>query len=370
MNGLAEPQFIPTAKQVVDELRAFATGKGLLRPADAARIGEAYAAACREVNRRLGRCDELLRKGLRAEAVQVAEEEPPLLELVARLHFDKLKEWEDLATAHGYAPPPALHLDTAEALNRAYGELQSLGDLLKQQHRLALVRAPLTQRLAVLRQLAAADPANPAWGQDLAIFEAARQRELRDEVAAAFARKDEAAGNVLLRELVETPWRSPPPAEFVQPAAKRHLDKLSRQLDDASAANDIAALRVQLPEWERVAHLAGVRPGDPACAFAEAAHAVVAKAERRAAKEGEFQAALTELDDGLRRGAPADELSDLYDNAVRYRRPIPPELDKAYHKRMEALVEKRKGREAKIVLAVFAAGAFIVALIVAAVQFL
>src|SRR5690606_11657881 len=94
-----------------------------------------YAEACVEANSRLYVVGELLRKGLRSEAIQAAEQEPPVLELVAGLDFPELPQLCQLLQSWGMAPPPPLDWETAAQLNEAYAEQQPLEGLLKK-HRL------------------------------------------------------------------------------------------------------------------------------------------------------------------------------------------------------------------------------------------
>src|SRR5688500_7981197 len=56
-----------------------------------------YDQAVRMVNDRLRQCDQLLQKGLRAEALQQAEIEPKLLDVVAILDFDEKELWNNYA---------------------------------------------------------------------------------------------------------------------------------------------------------------------------------------------------------------------------------------------------------------------------------
>src|SRR3954464_13370078 len=106
--------------QVVEAIRA------LLRPGqvpdDSALRGlaEGYAAACAEANDRLLTCVHLINQGLRTEALQQADLEPKLLDMVAALDFPERGAWDVLIAARGLAAAPALNLDAAEAVNQAY----------------------------------------------------------------------------------------------------------------------------------------------------------------------------------------------------------------------------------------------------------
>ncbi len=55
-----------------------------------------YAVACDDVNERLRQCGKLLRQGLRSEAIQLADSEPILLDVVATLDFPERMQWEQI----------------------------------------------------------------------------------------------------------------------------------------------------------------------------------------------------------------------------------------------------------------------------------
>src|SRR5262249_53324123 len=156
--------------QIVDQIRASllssdTTGNGRL-----ADLAAAYAAACAEVTTRLGRCHRLLQQGLRSEAIQLAETEPNLWTALAVLDFHERSEWDDLVLLRDLTPAPKLPIEPARLLDEAYAEEDPLQDLLRRHRRLALQRAPLPSRIIVLRELAARDPGNPVWADDLRAF--------------------------------------------------------------------------------------------------------------------------------------------------------------------------------------------------------
>ena len=64
-----------------------------------------YDQAVRLVNDRLRKCDELLQKGLRAEAIQEAKIEPNLFDVVSILNFDERELWNDYVQQCGFAGP-------------------------------------------------------------------------------------------------------------------------------------------------------------------------------------------------------------------------------------------------------------------------
>ncbi|MDR1491758.1 MAG: hypothetical protein LBT05_03425, partial [Planctomycetaceae bacterium] len=56
-------------------------------------LAEQYAAACGELNERMKFCGGFLRQGNLAEAVRLAETEPPLLDIYNVLDFPEREEW-------------------------------------------------------------------------------------------------------------------------------------------------------------------------------------------------------------------------------------------------------------------------------------
>ena len=118
---------------------------------------------CREANLRLRRCAEFLFEGLCGEAVDYAVTQPPVLEMVAALDFRELPDWERTCGTMGLTRPGRLAVEFARDLQEAFKQQQPLREPLAKLRYLALSRAPLPERLAVLRQLIALDPACPVW---------------------------------------------------------------------------------------------------------------------------------------------------------------------------------------------------------------
>ena len=142
-------------QRIVDEVRSSlfsnnAEGADFLRTAAAD-----YSVAGDEINERLRRCGSLLKQGLRSEAIQLAEIEPNLLDLVATLDFPERQHWVDVLTLNGIVAPRPLMLDVAADLNEAYAIEQPLAELLRQHRLLALSRGPLKLRVNTLRKLCA-----------------------------------------------------------------------------------------------------------------------------------------------------------------------------------------------------------------------
>ncbi len=170
-------------QRILDDVHTRSTAPAARRSICSLAAGEDRS-ACEEVNERLRRCVSFLRRGSRSEAIQLAEIEPVLLDVVAMLDFPDRQQWCDLLAEHGITPGPPLALDLAAELNEAYVHERPLAGLLEQHRLLALARSPLRARIQVLRQLADLDMQNPVWREDLSAYER-EPRQLHKEVTAA-----------------------------------------------------------------------------------------------------------------------------------------------------------------------------------------
>ncbi len=356
-------------QRVVDELRSVVQASDQTNNDSLKKLATEYAELCRQANERLRRCDEYLQKGLRSEAIHFAEAEPKLLDVLATLDFPERPQWEQLAASYSLPSPPALRLDTAVAINRAIADEQPLEHLLKRHRLLALARAPVAERLAVLRQIGQLDPGNPVWAEDVTAFERVRLRALGDEVNNALARNDTEAVFDLWNEVQSTPWLTPPPGPLVeflgnevarrgQARLRQSVERAAQQLCQAHGLRDEAQARPLRDEWHRAARQANLAPEDPLWLRVGPALKWLAQADQRRADEAAFEAALDGLERALAQGAAEDELDQAYAAAARYKQfPIPADVQRRFKKRVE-LLQKATGRRERVVLAVtFSVGA-------------
>jgi hypothetical protein len=235
--------FVNGSDQTIDEQIA-------LRAAD-------YAQACEAINDRLARCADLLEKGHRPEALALAEQSPDILEAVSILNFPELDEWQVLCAQYNWTRPPALQLQTASAINDAYAKQSQLNGLLSQHRLLSLKRASTSDRLSVLRQIAAIDNVTAYWRDDIERFESARFGELLLMGARAEQSADTAATSRFLEEFRSEQWVSKVPDElntrFAHLAtafdSTHLLPRLAMDVAEAAAGSDLAKLDRAANAW-------------------------------------------------------------------------------------------------------------------------
>jgi hypothetical protein len=272
------------------------------------------------------------------------------------LDFPQRKVWEDLAVAYGLPPPPRLLLETAEALNRAYAEEQPLESLLKQHRLLALRRAPLGDRLSILRQVAAADSLNPVWATDIADFEKVRHKQIRAELDQALNDNNMDRLFRLYDEVQSTPWREGPPTALLHDLAekvnlrkslrvRRQMEDLAIELARSYAGKDEARARGLRDHWNQLAREADLASEDPLWLRAGPALKWLARNDRDQSREFGFLAALDELERALNRGAEVDELERLWNAALQFKKDVPEELERRYERQVEGLSRASSRRE-------------------------
>ncbi len=179
---------------------------------------QTYSEACTEINRRLALCGQFLRAGNIAEALRLGESTPPLLDICNVLDFPEKELWIDVCRSLHLTIAPNLIQQNIDQLNNAYTSYFELEDLLKKNRRLALLRAPIKSRLAVLRQLEEKEPHNIIWGDMLIVFEKERFMEMEDEFSNAIQQPEAIQRQQILalsQELNSKEWGNVPPENLV-----------------------------------------------------------------------------------------------------------------------------------------------------------
>jgi hypothetical protein len=334
-------------QDVIEDIRAFIAASDQSLTDDISAHAAEYVRLCREANRRLRVCVDALQRGQREDAIESANVAPNLLDFVGDLDLPEpdASRWRQICTMYGLPEAPRLLLEEATALNEAYSEALPLAELMSHHRLLALARAPLPERLSVMRQLATHDASTAYWEEDIRAGETARLEEIRIS-AATFARAGDAVGmNRLAQELQNTPWRVSVPAHLLQSirqgalqtraaSALSELRQMVAQIDEAHAAMDLAQCEKLCDRWQKViAHTGVAVPQEVQERVAPAFGWVTEQRQQRATAEA-FSAACDHLQQQLDISAPQAEVEKSYLAASRIPLDLPPELEARYRKRL------------------------------------
>lgn len=337
-----------THHDLIDELRSFIHSSDQTLTDGLKDLAAQYAAACREVNQRLGRCLDNLKRGLRSEAIHLAQAEPVLLDVLSALDFPERPQWDEIAALYGLPAAPALNIDAAKALNEAYAEEKPLEDLLKRHRLLALARAPLAGRLMILRRIASLDALNPVWLDDVREFEKTRLRQMHQEVEDATKRGDTAAVAALAEEVRGTRWEVELPAglmhhldavarQHTQSKAMKSLLKSENDLTHAINAFDVARARRLGEEIHGLVKAAALRPGDPVLERVSASLAWIEEQDCREAAARQHEKAERLLERALDESASREELELQFRAMEKSGRGLSAPLEARYQARIKEL---------------------------------
>jgi hypothetical protein len=261
--------------------------------------------------------------------------------MVAALDIPEIQEWEQLCATYDLARPMRMMVDAAQELNEAYTQEEPLQGLLSDHRLLALARAPLRDRLEIIRELAAIDSDNPCWAADQDIFENVRARELRAEVNNAIKSRDVKAIDRLNSEISQQKWRIQLPADIKDTLAsaswalhhEEALEELQQMLPDARAARQAGsydAAKQLLTTWGKiVADYKVQQPPELQDEMTALKHWVADREALQALQET-FQLACGELRAVLRVNVDPDVLLERYNAVQQLGLPVPDDLERDY----------------------------------------
>ncbi len=372
-------------RQTIEEIRTYLASADRAPVPGLNDLASAYASLCREANGRLRRCVDYLRRGHRSEAIHLAECQPPLLDMVGALDFPELAEWEQVCASFGLERAGRPMMEAGREVNEAYAEEQPMAELLARHRSLALSRAPLPQRLKIVRELAQRDARNPAWQEDVRALEQARLRELAAEAVSAIRNRQIEVIDQLLAELKEAGWASPIPPDLMTTLATASLTshrqvaadelwRLAPAVRAACAAGSVTQARAVLGHWSAIVRASGfVLPADLREVIRPLNELIDSEEDRH--ERGRRMAELCErLRAGIRAHELPEQLKALHLAAVRLELPIPDDLENEYRRSLVGGERERRAELrrswitaiALIVLIAAALGGLLIAIIISA----
>jgi hypothetical protein len=306
-------QLMETLWQALD---ALAAGVSFSAPDDVRQLLGLRASVVPYIDARLATCGDLLAEGLRGEALGRANESPPLIETAKLLDLGRHPNWpawQQALAAEEMPEPVCPRVDLVKALEKAQADLQRLKPLLDAWRRMNLANGGLAERIAVLRRLRSADPANAekVWKKALLEHEQQRLRQIEQEIKQATRDRDERQLETLVEEM-SADWIEPVAPRLKKAAAAalesfrgsridRELEELAASLTAAHEARDLEAARELRRRWQPLADEKGpTDPGDLNLAAAAPAVAWVDRHDRMEALSGEIWQSLDGRPSGLR----------------------------------------------------------------------
>jgi hypothetical protein len=117
-----------------------------------------YARLCNDAVKRLETCAAMLEKGSEYQALQLAETEPPLMDLVAVLSFEQTNAWADLCAQRSLPFPEKFDARLLQALERVYAKGITPNHPLYREYRAAVMSRNDAEAVQVIRSIARLSP--------------------------------------------------------------------------------------------------------------------------------------------------------------------------------------------------------------------
>jgi hypothetical protein len=184
---------IGEAKAVVDKLQAcMAQAGGAASAIDSA---TSYAAISAATNHRLAQCGRMIEEGSALQALMLAEERPPLLDLVGVLSFAKRIDWVAFCQENGLPVPPQLDKNATNALNNLYtaGSKADKTKALYRDFRGAMATKDDARALEIIRTITRLDPTDADAAQQLSRLENKAKDAAVSNLELALVANDEGA---------------------------------------------------------------------------------------------------------------------------------------------------------------------------------
>lgn len=150
-----------------------------------------YSQNCTDAERRLDRVSAMLQKGSDYQALQVAEEDPPLLDLVAALSFGEEKNWQFYCETHGLKSAPRLDANAVQELENLYAKGISANHPLYKDFRAAVLSRDDEKSIRIVKTILKLNPQDDNAQRELHRLENKALQEKMDNLREALKTDDE-----------------------------------------------------------------------------------------------------------------------------------------------------------------------------------
>jgi len=331
-------------QELADEVRLVLKSGDLTLSDSLRQLSEEFSVVSRQVDTRLRRCTEFLNKGLRVEAIDLAEQQPKLLEEIAVLSFPDRKMWDNLVADYGLAKTATPDQDRAVELSKAYTAQIPLLALTQKLRAMSRARVHAADRLPILWELNQLDVNNPMWIESIELFEADAHKHLSVSAEQAISAGEFHKADLMYERLTSPNWKNAPPANIVQRLAVATLPLLSERLDDAlSRRNRMSYVSLMNTTSKRM-QATGLTESDPRFDYVNRLVRKAEAADMEEFKKDEYQHLLEDaarlMQDPTCKKAAVEE---VYSKILLYNEPLPRKLEKLYEEWQDGQRGKREG---------------------------
>lgn len=350
-------------QRLISQIKDFVNGLDQEPSTNEHDLAEQFAELCQSFNARLTKCEDLLEKGLRSEAVQEALAAPSLFQLRELLETPEIRKWRNICLDFGMTPPPELNFETIDRLREECSTEQLLQPLLRKFRRLVHEGTP-EKRMQVLRQLRVHDPENPVWVENLEPLERHQLQNIEKQADTALGNDDVETLREIYEDLTDPRRLIAPPEELMEKIDSRLRQQreaeaasegreLAAKLKEALTAKDFDRLDSLISQWRRLERFADFHPSEEMSIAANQAIQWYTRESQRRETDQRFQAALEKLQTTLNRpDIDCQALEQAWDHAQSFDRPVAAALQDSVPERIAELrTQEQRQRRIRQVLA-------------------
>lgn len=192
--------------ELVDAVKGVLSGATMDVAAELA-LAQEVVRACADTRERLVRAIDLMRQGLRGEAMVIVDVRPMLTETAAALSDQVMARWRKRCMERGLPVPQPIDAELVHELSEGVAEAEDprVDQLMRRLRYQNLAHAPAHERVRTMWALRRIDPAS-VRDDDVRAFEQAALKELMDTLRAAVQSDDPAAACMARDELRRPDW--------------------------------------------------------------------------------------------------------------------------------------------------------------------
>ena len=301
--------------RLIRGLRETLKGPAIEVGAGTANLAQQYADNCNSLSHRLELCAAMLDQGDEQQAIQLAETEPPALDLLTLLSFGEAPAWRAYCQVNRLPVAPSFDPRIVQRLNAVYAKGITVNHPLYRDYRAHIMKNRVDEAATALRSIVRLNPSDSNARQELErLEEKTLQRDLEKLAKAVFA-GDEHAAVALVDQLEEQRFAGstrPQGAAWEQGLTmRREQFKRHARAEARATLAQIAPLQTA-DKWgaagPMLAHIKALQTEHGFALDAEEAHrladiqAWLNRSQKENAQQKAFQATLAELESLIEEG--------------------------------------------------------------------
>jgi hypothetical protein len=323
-------------------------------------IATTFEEACRATNHRLRQCEAMINAGDPGQAIQLAETNPNLLDVVTQLEFRDVDRWREFCQANSLATAEPIDAACMQKLNSAYSRGIRSDHPLYQQYRQAVMTRDDGLAVQVLRSIHRLNPGDANAAAELDRLD----QKLLDQRLAALndlvAEGTPAQVAAEVQSIKSADFAHRPSGPIWVRAMDLHCQHLVEEAENLRMVGNYSMVLALLDEVETLAKEVGGPPSTGWRTFAMDQRAWADDKVRERRRKAEFHGCLNELTrllalneekDVIARKVNLAEIKDDYEALHRtwreiteYAMAVPEELQTRFKKRTRLLAGEIHGR--------------------------